>query len=274
WTSTALFWLTLFFLLLVARYVIKKFQRMWGVILWLMVIPIALFITFIQPIWIDPLFDNFSPLEEGTLREEIELLTEQAGIQDADLFEVDKSEKVSTYNAYVTGIFQHARIVLWDTTIKGMEQSEILFIIAHEIAHYLYKHVYLGIGLYLLLSFLVLLFLQEVSKKWRKSYTFPMLAKLLFLTVIILMLTQPASLWVSRQMEIQADQYAIEHTENLEPALTSYQQLAMQSKTDISPAPWIVWFRSSHPSIADRIFRIEKEIKKRETNEGQVSYKD
>ncbi|GAE93646.1 hypothetical protein JCM21714_2748 [Gracilibacillus boraciitolerans JCM 21714] len=68
-------------------------------------------------------------------------------------------------------------------------------------------------------------------------------------------------------MEIQADHYAIKQTDNLEPALASYRQLAEQSNTDISPAFWIKVLRSSHPPIADRITRIEEEIKKRETNQ-------
>ncbi len=194
-------------------------------------------------------------------------LTTEAGIEDADIFVINKSEKVSTYNAYVTGIFNHARIVLWDTTKNGMETSEILFIMAHEIAHYIYHHVYWGIGLYLVLSLLILLALQKLSHNWIDAHKLPSLTKLLLITVIILMVMQPVQLLVSRQMEIQADRYAIKQTENLEPALTSYYQLAEQSKTDISPALWIKFLRSSHPPIADRIVRIEKEIQNRETNQ-------
>lgn len=272
WISMGLFWLALFIIVAAARYLIKRFPGSWGFVLWLCAIPVALFVTFIQPIWIDPLFDDFSPLEEGALRQEIESLTEEAGISNADLFMVDKSEKVSTYNAYVTGIFQHARIVLWDTTIHGMAESEILFIVAHEIAHYVYNHVYWGVGLYLLLSLLLLMVLQKLSKKWKYPFSLSAVANLLMFTVLILMLTQPLSLFVSRQMEMQADRYAMEQTDDLEPALESYRQLAKQSKTDISPALWIRFFRSSHPSIAQRINRVEKEMSNRETNPDNTSY--
>ncbi|MGP4041952.1 M48 family metalloprotease [Gracilibacillus sp. D59] len=264
--STGLFWLSFLLIIFITRAVMKRWPKIWGVILWFLAIPVVLFVVFVQPIWIDPLFDDFQPLKQGELREEIETLTADAGINDATLLVVNKSEKVSTYNAYVTGIFDHARIVLWDTTINGMKQSEILFIMAHEIAHYIYHHVYWGIGLYLVLTFLVLLVLQRWTRSWKSSYSLPSLTKLLSITVVILMLMQPLSLWLSRQMERQADQYAINHTEDLDPALTSYRLLAEQSKADISPAPWIAWFRSSHPSIADRIERIEEEIKNRETN--------
>ncbi|MFD2657723.1 M48 family metalloprotease [Gracilibacillus thailandensis] len=263
---TGMLWLSLSFIVLITRAVMKRWPKIWGVILWFLAIPVVLFVVFVQPIWIDPLFDDFSLLQEGELREEIEMLTADAGINEATLLVVNKSEKVSTYNAYVTGIFNHARIVLWDTTIAGMQQNEILFIMAHEIAHYIYHHVYWGVGLYLLLTLVVLMVLQQWTRSWKSVYSLSSLTKLLFMTVAILMLLQPLSLWVSREMENQADQYAINHTEDLSPALTSYRQLAEQSKADISPAPWIRWFRSSHPSIADRIERIKKEIENRETN--------
>ncbi len=237
--------------------------------LWLWLIPAVIFMVFIQPVLIDPLFDDFSPLEQGNLRNEIVELTGNAGLNDVDLLVVHKSEKVSTYNAYVTGIFDNARIVIWDTMLKGMESAEILFIMAHEIAHYLYNHVYIGTGLYLLLGLVLLLFLQKFSTRWTKQQQTPSLTVLLklFLTVnIVLIITEPLSLFISRHMEQAADQYAIEHTEDLNPALASYYQLAEQSKTDISPATWIKLLRSSHPSIADRIVRIEQEMIKRETN--------
>ncbi|SHM46498.1 M48 family metalloprotease [Gracilibacillus kekensis] len=267
WLSTGLFWISLFVIVAGTSFVIKKWPVIWGWILWALSIPIVLFVMFVQPIWIDPLFDDFSSLENGELNQGIVDLTTEAGIEDADIFVINKSEKVSTYNAYVTGIFNHARIVLWDTTINGMETSEILFIMAHEIAHYIYHHVYWGIGLYLVLSLLILLALQKLSHNWIDAHKLPSLTKLLLITVIILMVMQPVQLLVSRQMEIQADRYAIKQTENLEPALTSYYQLAEQSRTDISPAFWIKLLRSSHPPIADRIARIEEEIKNRETNQ-------
>ncbi|MDX8045735.1 M48 family metalloprotease [Gracilibacillus sp. S3-1-1] len=270
---TGMFWLVLFFIILTVRAMMKKWPNLWGLMLWLFAIPVVLFVVFVQPIWIDPLFDDFTSLPEGELREEIETLTEDAGINDATLLVANKSEKTSTYNAYVTGIFQHTRIVLWDTTILGMDQNEILFIMAHEIAHYIYHHVYWGVGLYLLLTLVVCIILQQWTRSWKSIYSLPSLTKLLLITVTILMLTQPLSLWVSREMENQADRYAIEHTENLYPALTSYRLLAEQSKADISPAPWISWFRSSHPSIAERMERIKEEIENRETNPSFDSYR-
>ncbi|WP_240468608.1 M48 family metalloprotease [Gracilibacillus sp. YIM 98692] len=270
--STVLFWIALFSIILVARICMKKWQSTWGWRFWLLSIPVVVFFMYIQPVWVDPLFDEFQVLETGELRNSIEDLTDQAGLEDVTLLTVNKSEKVSTYNAYVTGIFGHARIVLWDTTTEGMDTNEILFIVAHEIGHYLYKHVYWGISLYLMFSLALLLFIQKLSKRWIKQDNFPsmpsfkVILKLLFITSIVSMLVQPFSLYISRQMEIAADEYAISHTEDLQPALDSYRQLAEQSKTDIKPLPLIKALRYSHPPIQERMNRILDTIADTETN--------
>lgn len=261
--SATLFAVTLFVILISVRYVMQRFPKYWAMIVWGVAIPIVLLVVFVKPIWIDPLFDPFIEMENGDLYHSIVSMTEQEGLEDVQLFVVEKSNKVTTYNAYVTGIFQHARIVLWDTLIDGMEKDEILFIVSHEIAHYLYKHVYIGTALYVLLSFLVLLFLQKWSTTRERKSDLHTVMRLMAMTVLLLLLIQPIELFVSRQMEISADDYAIQHTENLEPALQSYVQLAMQSKTDISPAPWIVWLRSTHPPIGTRIEKIEQEMERR-----------
>ncbi|SER85868.1 Zn-dependent protease with chaperone function [Gracilibacillus ureilyticus] len=264
--STGLYFLIIFFLLYFSLLFMEKWPRRWGIILWLAILPFAIFIVFIQPVWIDPLFDDFHQLKSGKLRTEMEQLTESAGLSDVDILVVNKSEKVTTYNAYVTGIFGHARIVLWDTMLNGMEEAEILFITAHEVAHYLYKHVYIGMGLYLLLSLILLLLLQWLSIKWKDDQIYTRLLKLLLTASIILTITQPVSLFVSRQMERTADIFAMDQTEDLTPALHTYYLLAEQSKTDISPAPLIRLFRSSHPSIRERIEKLREIIENRETN--------
>jgi STE24 endopeptidase len=257
------------------RLVMGKFRKYWWLVLWLMALPIAVFFVYIQPIWIDPLYEDFTQLEEGPLREKIEGLTEQVGLEDATLLKVNMSQKTTTFNAYVTGIMGSARIVLWDTTLKGMSDEEILFILAHEIGHYVKKHVYFGVMGYILLSF-ALFFITAVIyqrvwqnlsdvKKYRRKSDLRSIPLLLLTFSILLSVTQPISLYVSRQMEQAADAYAIKHTKKLEPAVNAYHKMAIQSKSDIDPAMWVKWMRYSHPTIKDRIARVEQALHRRET---------
>ena len=80
------------------------------------------------------------------------------------------SEKTNALNAYVTGIGPNARIVMWDTTLKQLKDKEILFIMAHEMGHYVMKHIYWGVASYMLLSFIGMYLISRIInmciRKW------------------------------------------------------------------------------------------------------------
>ncbi|WP_407271650.1 M48 family metalloprotease [Radiobacillus sp. PE A8.2] len=259
----------------VVRLLLAKFKTYWWLFAWLLALPVVLFVIYVQPVWIDPLYEEFTPMEEGPLRTKIEDVAANLGLEDATLLQVNMSEKVTTFNAYVTGIMGNARIVLWDTTLNGMNEDEILFILAHEIGHYVKHHVYIGVAGYLLSSF-VLLFVTAIifprvwlnwhgKKRAQTRYALRSIPLLLLILSILLTATQPISLFVSRQIELSADRYAIENTKELQPAVESFRRLAIQSKSDINPISWVKWMRWGHPTIKERIQLVEKEIEKRET---------
>ncbi|MRH44164.1 M48 family metalloprotease [Aquibacillus halophilus] len=270
------YWIMLTLGLIVVRLVIDRFKRTWWLILWSLTLPIVVFVVYVQPVWIDPLYEDFTTMEQGPLRTAIEDFTNEVGMENTTLLQVNMSEKVTTFNAYVTGIMSNARIVLWDTTLQGMEQDEILFILAHEIGHYVMHHVYIGVAGYLILSF-VLFFLAAFiydrvwlnvrrQNNYKTKNELKALPLLLLILSMLLTVSQPISNYVSRQIEVSADEYAIEHTENLAPAVEGYYRMATQSRSDINPVFWVKWMRSSHPSIKERIMRVEREMEERETN--------
>ncbi|SDL99786.1 M48 family metalloprotease [Sediminibacillus halophilus] len=276
------FWLILAAGIYAALILMGRFKNWWFG-LWLLALPAAVFVVYIQPVWIDPLYEDFTAMEPGPLRTAIEDLTEKAGLEDATLLQVDMSEKTTTFNAYVTGIMGNARIVLWDTTLKGMPQEEVLFILNHEIGHYLKHHVYIGVAGYLLLSLLLLyagalvyrVVYKNVLTKQSSSSGNDLRAVPILLLIFSLLLTaaQPLSLAVSRQIEASADRYAVEKSDSdqLRAGISSFHRMAEQSKSDVNPAFWIKWMRYSHPPIQERIDRIEKELTDRETNSSSSS---
>lgn len=274
-----LLWVIVACLVLTVRYFIIRWPNRWYIMLWLILIPVVILVVYLQPVIIDPLYQDFSELEAGSLKTAIENLTESAGLTDSTVLQVNMSEKVTTFNAYVTGIFSNARIVLWDTTLREMNQNEILFILAHEIGHYVYGHIYIGMIGYLVLALLLLfiaavMYRQVIYKAFPTYQLYELRAMPILILIIVVLLTvaEPATLFVSRQMETQADQYAITHTNDLDPALASFKQMAIQSKSDVSPLPFVKWIRYSHPPMKERIARIEAMIQQRQINESAPSY--
>ncbi|MFP7479641.1 M48 family metalloprotease [Terribacillus saccharophilus] len=260
--SLFLFYLAVTAVVFVSQFLMKRFRKKWWLLLWLLLVPSAIFVVYVQPMWIDPLYEDFYHLRDGELRTEIEQLAGEAGIPDATLLEVDKSSKTVTYNAYVTGLFGSARVVLYDTTVDGLDQDEVLFIVAHEIGHYVLHHVYWGTAGFLVLGFILLWVAKRLSDKLlakRQIRAYQLRAVPFFLLILstLQFASQPVSLYVSREMERQADTYALEHAPDTEAGIRMFQNMQQVSKGDPNPWPLFEWLRSTHPSNQERIETIE-----------------
>ena len=256
---------------IVLYWLIRKSPKRWWLFGWLLSIPFTIFVMFIQPVVIDPLYNEFYPLQDKELEEKILALAAKAEIPTDHVYEVNMSEKTNSLNAYVTGVGANSRIVLWDTTLSSLDDDEILFIMAHEMNHYVEKHIYLGIAGYLLLT-LVGLWLTD---KWMKRairkrgelYQLESMQEIsslplfLLITSILLFAANPITNYVSRVQETRADQYALKMTDNPEAAVTSFQKLSESGLSQMNPPFLVKLFRNSHPSMLERI-QLVKEYEK------------
>ena len=121
---------------------LRKSPRRWWLYTSLLAVPFLLLIIVVTPIFIEPLFNKFGPMKNKTLEQHILQLANRAGIEGGRVYEVDKSTDTKALNAYVTGLGTTKRIVLWDTTIARLNEPELLFVMGHEMGHYVLHHVY------------------------------------------------------------------------------------------------------------------------------------
>jgi Zn-dependent protease with chaperone function len=135
--------------------VIRKSPQRWWFYFWLLTLPFLVLLIFVTPVILDPLFNTFEPLEkkQPLLVTEIEKVTHHGGlsIPRDRMFEMEASEKVTTYNAYVTGIGATKRVVVWDNTSRDLTIPETLFVFGHEMGHYVLNHVYKGLAFFAVL---------------------------------------------------------------------------------------------------------------------------
>ena len=133
---------------------LRRSPTRWWFYGWLASIPVVLLLVFIGPIFIAPLFNTFAPLEERqpALVPELEKVMARGGlsIERSRMFEMQASDKVTTYNAYVTGIGASKRVVVWDNTSRDLTIPETMFVFGHEQGHYVLQHIWLSIGLAIL----------------------------------------------------------------------------------------------------------------------------
>jgi STE24 endopeptidase len=196
-------------------------------------------------------------------------LAAQAEIPAEHVYEVNMAEKTNALNAYVTGIGSNSRIVLWDTILNKLEEDEILFIMAHEMAHYVEKHIYIGIAGYLGMTLVGLWLTSKIMnyfiRRWGhmlKIHSVDSISSLplfLLITAVLLFASSPLSNYVSRYQETRADRYAIEMTGDKESAITTFQELTRAGLSQVNPPLLVKWLRYSHPTMLERISTVEND---------------
>jgi STE24 endopeptidase len=252
------------FLLLGIPYeLLRRHPRRWWLVCGLLAIPLLFGLMFLKPIGFDPLFNHFRPLHDKALEQKIQALAHRAGIAGGRIFEVDKSHDTKTVNAYVTGVLGSKRIVLWDTLLARLNEKEVLFVLGHEMGHYVLGHVARSL---LLLSLLVLLGLWLVHRvsgpliaRFGTRFGFDTLADVaslpLFLVVFELfgLVALPVAMAYSRAQEHEADRFALEITRTNHSAGTAFVKLQEENLSHPRPGWFYKLWRASHPSLGERI---------------------
>ena len=273
WTKSALLVMVVsIFLVWLLFRAIRKSPRRWWLYFWVATIPIALLLVFAQPVFVDPMFHKFEPLtqKDAPLASALENMVQRTGEEiPADrMFWMGAAEKTTELNAYVTGIGASERIVVWDTTIAKLDTPETVFVVGHEMGHYVLNHVAKGIAAGEAFLFLLLYvgyrcfgwLLARWGTNWsvREPGDLASLPALLLLLTIFTFGARPIENAFSRHIEHQADQYGLEVTHGLtaksaQVAARSFEELGVIDLEDPAPNCVDVFMFYTHPKIADRI---------------------
>ncbi len=227
-------------------------------------IPFAVLAVVIVPVLISPLFNEFGPLKDKKLESEIMTMAQKAGIEGANIFEVNGSKQSDKVNAYVTGLFGTKRIVLYDTLIKNFTIPEIKFVMAHEMGHYLKHHIWWGlsvaIAFIMVALWLASRLLPITITRLKDSLRFERLGDYASLPLIAAYLSifsflfQPITNASSRLMERQADEYGmIASGVDSETAATAFDKLSALNLSDPDPSGIVEFWFYTHPSLKKRI---------------------
>jgi len=236
----------------------------WWLYAWLAYCAFQLLVLFLFPTLIMPLFNKFTPLEEGALRSAIERLLARCGFKAGGLFVMDGSKRSRHSNAFFSGFGAAKRIVLFDTLIQKLAQNEIEAVLAHELGHFRHKHIVKRIAVAFAVS---LAFFGILGLLMHRAWFFAGLgvdarspAMALALTVLAMpaftfMLTPLMSL-ASRKHEFEADAYAARQTsaDDLIGALT---KIYNDNAATLTPDPLHSAFYDSHPPAFIRIGRLK-----------------
>jgi Zn-dependent protease with chaperone function len=252
--------------------ILRKSPRRWWLYFWLATLPVIVFVVFVAPVLIDPLFFRFEPLSRKApdLVSRIEQVTARGGlpIPRERMFLMDASRKLKSLNAYVTGFGASKRVVVWDTTLARMTTPQTLFVFGHEMGHYVLAHIPKTIlfvwGLLLVLLLLAHVVLRRAFPPGEVRRGIHGLADWASLPVLLLVLTVASELAspvinaYSRAQEHAADVYGLEVIHGLVPdsqrvAAESFQILGQINLADPDPSPFVKFWLYGHPPLAERL---------------------
>lgn len=272
-TMTPVLWITdfikslfietiLFGLLITAGFwIVNISPGLWWFCLWLFFFVFSLFIMYISPYIIEPLFNKFSSINEPELEQKIKEVLHKTGIQISRVFKMDSSKRSRHTNAYFTGIGKVKRIVLFDTIIQLMSHNEILSVLAHEAGHWKKKHLLKTMVIYEVVSLVVFFISFHILKtEWlisifniNQDSFYIKIILLGFILSLISFIFNPLSAYLSRRNEIEADRFAVELTGSGENLAEALKKLSIDNLSNLFPHPLYVFFHYSHPPIVKRI---------------------
>jgi STE24 endopeptidase len=232
---------------------------------WLALTVFTLGLQWLAPTWIMPLFNTFTPLEPGALKDAILGYARTVNFAVEDVFVIDGSRRSSKSNAFFTGFGKHKRIALFDTLVTGHTVPELVAVLAHEIGHYKMKHVlrstvlsivHMGVMFALLSVFLnhaglfQAFFVQQPS----------VYAGLVFFGMLYApceLLLSIGMQMVSRRHEYEADRFAVDTFEEPTALAQALKKLSVHNLTNLTPHPLYVFLHYSHPPMLQRLRAIQ-----------------
>ncbi len=259
--------LLLGFLLYVLLWFIRVLPDFWWLAGWVFMLLFSIFLLYISPYVIEPLFNKFKPMEDISLEGKIKETLARIGLKINRVFSMDASKRSSHSNAYFTGIGHVKRIVLFDTLLANHGDDEIIAILAHEAGHWKKKHILkmlvlsqtIGlIGFYLAHKLTAGDLLAEVFMLDIPT-THAKLLLAIFIGTLALFPIKPLMAYISRLHEIEADNFALQLTEAPGPMANALIKLGKDNLANLHPHPLYAAVYYSHPPMAQRVKRILSE---------------
>ena len=256
--------LLLGFLLYVLLWLVQALPDLWWLAGWVFLLFFSIFLLYISPYVIEPLFNKFKPMENTSLEGRIKEIMARIGLKINRVFSMDASKRSSHSNAYFTGIGHVKRIVLFDTLLANHVDDEIIAILAHEAGHWKKKHILkmlvlsqiIGlIGFYLAHkltagNFLAEVFMLDIPTIHAK------LLLVIFIGTLVLFPLKPLMAYISRRHEIEADNFALQLTGAPGPMANALIKLGKDNLANLHPHPLYAAVYYSHPPLAQRVKRI------------------
>lgn len=248
------------------------FKSSWWIFVTCVILAFSLIMQVIYPLFIAPIFNKFTPLEDGELKTKITNLMQNMGFKSTGIFIVDSSKRSNHSNAYFTGIGKSKRVVLYDTLVNQLTTDELVAVLAHEFGHYKLHHITKRMCYLVPVVFLLMLLLYKVAQ-FPALYTGfgfaieeNLIVNVQFIGLMLASLVigalqeifSPILNFFSRKDEYAADAFAKKLTGTSDALISGLIKLNSENLSELLPPKIYVIWNYSHPTLVERIIALKK----------------
>lgn len=233
---------------------------------WTVFVIFELFVIFIAPVVILPLFNKFNPIEEGELKATIENYAKSQSFALSGVYVMDGSKRSSKSNAFFTGLGKFRKIALFDTLINNHTVNELVAVLAHEIGHFKKKHILKSLFMSFITSALMFFIMSFFIKNQLLFDAFKVehlsvYASLFFFGFLYSPINTILAIFgnvLSRKHEFEADEFAVSTFGHKDVFISALKKLSVDNLSNLTPHPLKVFLEYSHPPVLQRIEAINK----------------
>lgn len=233
---------------------------------WFGVVLFSIVLQFLAPVLIMPLFNKFTPLEDGSLRDKILSYAQQEHFRLQGIFTMNGSKRSSKLNAFFTGFGKFRKIVFYDTLLDKLNESEIVAVLAHEMGHFKLKHIVKMLLASFVQTGIMFYFLSFFLGNTELSDAFCMTESSIYSSLVFFgFIFSPINLFISilfnffsRKNEFEADNYAAKTNHCPELLIKSLKKLSQANLSNLTPHPAMVFIHYSHPPVLSRIEKLRQ----------------
>ncbi|MCU1297371.1 MAG: Ste24 endopeptidase [Acidobacteriaceae bacterium] len=243
---------------------IREFPQHWWLLAWAVFLGLVVLMAQLAPVVLLPIFYKFEPLQDEELKSRLVRLGERSGTRVRGVYKWNLSEKSKKANAALTGLGNTRRIILADTLLDNYSPDEIEAVLAHELGHHVHKHILKSIAVQAGITFVgfwaadwALHYAVDRLGMFETLSDFANLPLLALVSTALSLVALPALNAFSRYNERQADRYAFESIDRIEPFISSMNKLADQNLAERKPSKLVEALFHSHPSISRRVAAAE-----------------
>ncbi len=259
----------------VVLWLMESSGNLWWLYVWIVWTSFTLFLMWVYPSWVAPLFNKFSPLNNSELVQRINNLLKRCGFSSKGIYVMDGSKRSGHGNAYFTGMGEQKRIVFFDTLLDSLDTNEIEAVLAHELGHFKHKHVIKRLITMIATSLVSLALLGWLMQNnWFYSglgvsseSTYIALTLFLLVMPVFGFFLQPVSSFVMRKHEFEADSYAARQTNALH-LIQALVKLYSENASTLTPDPLFSAFHDSHPPAPVRIAFLSSKLNEQPAEES------